>query len=400
MEKPRNKSSIGRPVLKSAAPAAPSPAPEPTPAAESIAPVFEEETASLDMPQAESPARRSSESPRLRVGITPGDGASLHYGALARLFSDSSVFESMLPFVYGRADLLVAAAEKIGWNDMNVSCPQQLQDVKGKRIQVLTPPAAPEEEGADDAFATLQMGIRHLAQGHLRVLVSLPLTDEDVRQKHADFKNQTIAVAEIFSGSPFRMLLTHNLRLSFLTNAGKQDAASYLNAQRVEQRIRAMFEALRNDFSITTPRIAVLSADVQGKKALDNPIDTGVLKPLITRLMEEEMPVFGPYAAQDFFNKPDRNAFDAVLCMYKEQAETVFNIFHKEECCYYTAGLPVVHVEPIFPNNDTETAFHAVFNAVCTAVDIDAARQQNMLLSEDSLGYGTPSYHNDSHEEN
>lgn len=387
MEKPKNRS-IGRPVLKGE-----TPAPK---AAERPETVSENDSVSLEMPQPEIQARRSVESPRLRVGITPGDGGPLHYGALARLFSDGGVFESVLPFVYGSSSLLAQAAEKAGLGDMNVAAINQIQDIKGKRAQVLEP-RAEGEDGDVDAYAALQAGIRHLAQGQLRVLVSLPLTDEEVRERHADFKNQAVAVAEIFSGSPFRLLLARSMRLSFLTTTAKQDTAGYLSPQRVEQRIKAIYDVLRSDFSITTPRIAVLSAAMQGRPAQT---DTEVLKPVVDRLLEGGMPVFGPYAAQDFFTKPDHEAFDAVLCMYKEQAEMAFDILPKEDCCYYTAGLPIVHVEPVFGNGDTESAFRAVFRALCTGVDLDAARQQNMKLTENPLGYHAASYRRDSREEN
>lgn len=384
MEKPRNRS-IGRPVLKGGAQ-------EPAPKENVAVPKAE-------MPEAENPLheiqpKRLSESSRLRVGITPGDGSPLHYGALARLFSDNAIFDSVLPFVYGSVKGLLQAAEKMGREDMKVVAQRQIQDIKGRSVQVLEPQGFSEENG-EDALLPLQSGIRHLAEGQLNALVSLPLDEAKTRERHPDFKNQAVAVAEVFSANPFRMLLARSMRLSFLTTANRPDMAAYLNAQRIEQRLRALYSVLQSDFSITTPRIAVLSADTKGVS-----IDAEVIKPLVTSLFESGMPVFGPYPAKEFFVKPDRYAFDAVLCMYKEQMETVFDSCPKEDGCYYTAGLPIVHLEPIFGGTGTENAFRSLFRAVCMAVDIDAARQQNGKLAENPLGYHAASYRRDGREEN
>lgn len=374
----------------------PEPAPEQEHAPKEVTP--QPETSS---PLQQNPSRRQTEnqreSPRLHVGITPGDATPLHYAALARLFSDSSIFESLLPFVYGSPVLFTQAIEKFEGNDLNLQVQAHIQDIKGKRVQLINPQAG-SEETEDNAYMALQMGIQHLGQGHLRALVSLPLNEENVRRLHADFKNQAVAVAEVFSGNPFRMLLARTMRLSFLTTASRPDMASYLTSQRIEQRLRALYEVLQSDFSITTPRIAVLSADTQNHSQYTE-IDKKVTTPLINNLFENGMPVFGPYPAKDFFNKPGAQAFDAVLCMYKEQMEQVFERYPKEDCCYYTASLPIVHVEPVFGGN-VESAFRSVFRALCMAADIDAARQQNRKLTEDPLGYHAVSYKRDAHEDN
>ena len=170
-------------------------------------------------------------------------GIFLHYGALARLFSDNTIFDSVLPFVYGSAKGLLQAAEKTGREDLKVLTQRQIQDIKGRNVQVLEPQELSEEDG-EDVLAPLQSGIRHLAEGHLNALVSLPLDEAKARQKHADFKNQAVAVAEVFSANPFRMLLARSMRLSFLTTANRPDMAAYLNAQRIEQRLRGLYAAI------------------------------------------------------------------------------------------------------------------------------------------------------------
>lgn len=329
---------------------------------------------------------RSEREERLRIGITPGDGTPLCYEAISRLFSDSGIFDGSLPFLYGSASLLAAAGEKIGLNEKSFFVQKQIQDVKGRRIQVLVPESAgPEAE--TDTFLMLQQAVSHMVEGHVRALVSLPVSEEKIRERHPQFKNQAMTVASSFAGNPFRLLLTRAMRLSFLTSVKREDAENYLSAQRVEQRILDLYAALKSDFALTTPRIAVLgmNKDLRSEKSV--PADEQTLKPLVDRLFEQGIPVFGPYPAQRFFNETDRYSFDAVLCMYREQAEMVFDTCPKEECCYYTASSPVIHLEPIWDNFDTERAFRSLFRAICRAIDMDVARQQYRKLTENPVGY-------------
>lgn len=323
---------------------------------------------------------------RLRIGITPGDGTPLCYEAIARLFGDSGIFDGALPFLYGSASLLAAAGEKIGLNEKSFFIQKQIQDIKGRRIQVFVPENAVPETG-NDTFLVLQQAVSHMVEGHVRALVSLPVTEEKIRERHPQFKNQAMTVASSFAGNPFRLLLTRSMRLSFLTSVKREDAENYLSTQRVEQRIMDLYAVLKSDFALTAPRIAVLGMNKDLRS--DKPVqaDEQTLKPLLSRLFEQGIPVFGPYPVQRFFNATDRYSFDAVLCMYREQAEVVFDTCPKEECCYYTASSPVIHLEPIWDNFDTERAFRSLFRTICRAVDMDAARQQYRKLTENPVGY-------------
>ena len=86
-------------------------------------------------------------------------------------------------------------------------------------------------------------------------------------------------------------------------------------------------------------------------------------------------------------SKVARLHFDAVLCMYKEQMEMFVENCRREDMCYFTASLPVIHIETMPVGDDLDEAFRSLFRAVCLAMDMDAARQQNRLLNENPLRY-------------
>ena len=331
-------------------------------------------------------SQRPEREERLRIGITPGEGLDFDYEVLARLFADTSAFETALPFVYGSARKLVDAARRVGLNEASPIVQRSILDVKGKRLQMVEPERS-GDTSQRDIYAILQEVVSDLKGGHLRALVSLPLVESNVRQAHPEFKNQAVAVASAFPGNPFRMLLCGNLRLSFLTTVRREDSETYLSNQRIEQRIRDLYQTLQMDFSISTPRIAVLGMNKDLQSDRITLPGTQRIMPVVNNLFENGIPVFGPFPARAFFASQDIKAFDAVLCMYKEQMEMCIENRPREDMCYFTASLPVTHLEPMLIGNDLDVSFRALFRAVCLAMDMDAARQQNRLLAENPLGY-------------
>lgn len=331
--------------------------------------------------------QKTEKEERLRIGITPGEGLDFDYEILARLFADTSAFETALPFVYGSAKKLMEAARRIGISEANPLVQHNIVDVKGRRVQVVEP-ERPEDASERDIYSIFQEVVADLKGGHLRALVSMPINEGNVRQKYPDFKNQAVSVASAFPGNPFRMLLCENLRLSFLTTVRREDSESYLSNQRIEQRIRDLYRTLQMDFSITTPRIAVLGMNKDLQSDRITLPGTQRIMPVVNSLFESGMPVFGPFPARAFLASQDIRAFDAILCMYKEQMEMCIENRRREDMCYFTASLPVIHIETMpVAGDDLDTAFRSMFRAVCLAMDMDAARQQNRLLTENPLGY-------------
>ena len=116
-------------------------------------------------------SQRPEREERLRIGITPGEGLDFDYEVLARLFADTSAFETALPFVYGSARKLVDAARRVGLNEANPIVQRSILDVKGKRLQMVEPERS-GDASQRDIYAILQEVVSDLKGGHLRALVS------------------------------------------------------------------------------------------------------------------------------------------------------------------------------------------------------------------------------------
>jgi hypothetical protein len=78
--------------------------------------------------------------------------------------------------------------------------------------------------------------------------------------------------------------------------------------------------------------------------------------------------------------------------MYREQQEKLFKDIDTSSLCYFTAGLPIVHIEPCTPLNmeqlsDPLQAEQDLRNAIYFGADILTHRNENIPLFANPLGF-------------
>ncbi|MEO1640038.1 MAG: 4-hydroxythreonine-4-phosphate dehydrogenase PdxA [Pseudomonadota bacterium] len=112
--------------------------------------------------------------------------------------------------------------------------------------------------------------------------------------------------------------------------------------------------ALRRDFGIAEPRIAVAGlnphAGEDGKMG-DEEIETII--PVLNALRAEGMQLIGPLSADTMFHAPARAGYDAAVCMYHDQALIPIKTIDFSGGVNVTLGLPFVRTSP-----DHGTAFN------------------------------------------
>lgn len=77
-----------------------------------------------------------------------------------------------------------------------------------------------------------------------------------------------------------------------------------------------------------------------------------IIEPAIALLAAEGWRVTGPHPADTLFSPQSRSRFDAILCMYHDQALIPIKAIHFEDAVNVTLGLPIVRTAP-----DHGTAF-------------------------------------------
>ncbi len=109
--------------------------------------------------------------------------------------------------------------------------------------------------------------------------------------------------------------------------------------------ITTTHDALRRDFGLATPRIAVLGLNPHaGEDGHLGHEELEVIIPLLQQLRGEGMELVGPLPADTAFLPAKLRGFDAVLAMYHDQGLPVLKYSGFEQATNITLGLPYPRV--------------------------------------------------------
>ncbi len=125
------------------------------------------------------------------------------------------------------------------------------------------------------------------------------------------------------------------------------DAVRELRADLIIRKSLITAEALRDDFGIETPRIAISAlnphAGEQGAMGVE---DAMIIAPAVTALREMGLDARGPLPADTMFHAEAREKYDAAICMLHDQALIPAKTLAFHEAVNVTLGLPIIRTSP------------------------------------------------------
>lgn len=124
-------------------------------------------------------------------------------------------------------------------------------------------------------------------------------------------------------------------------------AAGALAPEMIVRKGVILAEALQQDFSINSPRIAVSGLNPHaGENGAMGDEESRVIAPAIRMLRDKGVDAFGPLPADTMFHEESRARYDAALCMLHDQALIPVKTLAFHEAVNVTLGLPIVRTSP------------------------------------------------------
>jgi len=153
---------------------------------------------------------------------------------------------------------------------------------------------------------------------------------------------------------PVMMLAADELRVVPLTvHCPLADVPNAITRGLIFDTVRITYDALKRDFGIAAPRIAVTGLNPHaGEEGTMGRQEIEVIAPAIADLRAEGLWVTGPHPADTLFHRAARRTYDAAIAMYHDQALIPFKTIAFETGVNVTLGLPFVRTSP-----DHGTAF-------------------------------------------
>lgn len=154
--------------------------------------------------------------------------------------------------------------------------------------------------------------------------------------------------------------------------------ASDLTASRLTDTLLITHAALRRDFGITSPRIAVAGlnphAGEDGKMGTE---EIELITPVLDALRNEGMDLIGPMSADTMFHAAARAQYDVAVCMYHDQALIPVKTLGFDTGVNVTLGLPFIRTSP-----DHGTAFDIAGKGLANASSMIEAIKLAAIMAD------------------
>ena len=295
---------------------------------------------------------------KILVGITHGDINGVGYEIILKLFSEPMMLELCTPIIYGSPKVATYHRKAMELTTNFVTIQKADEAVEGRLnlVDCLTDEVKidfgqPSAESGKAALAALERAMADYREGLFDVLVTAPINKATIQGDGFHFPGHTEYIQErAGEGREALMILMNDVLRVALVNhtfADPRRGAGDNQGSRM-QKIRIFHEALRKDFNVSNPRIAVLALNPHaGDDGLLGTEEKDIIRPALQDMEKEGVFCFGPYAADGFFaENRTYEHFDGVLAMYHDQGLAPFKALSMTDGVNYTAGLPIVRTSP------------------------------------------------------
>lgn len=220
---------------------------------------------------------------------------------------------------------------------------------------------APKASNGAAVIGAIEAGVAAVADGSAAALVTNPIAKSVLYEAGFRHPGHTEFLAELAvrswpaaAATPVMMLASDVLRVVPLTiHVPLAAVPGMMSTNLIAETARIMAAALRTDFGVARPRIAVAGLNPHaGEGGSIGTEDRDVIAPAIAKLQSEGLDIRGPLSADTLFHTEARATYDAVLAMYHDQALIPIKTLSFDTGVNVTLGLPFVRTSP-----DHGTAF-------------------------------------------
>jgi 4-hydroxythreonine-4-phosphate dehydrogenase len=218
------------------------------------------------------------------------------------------------------------------------------------RIGKAVTPGSPDAASAEAVIASITQAVELAQCGRASGVVTNPIQKASLTGAGFRFPGHT-EYLEHLAGGGFRarmMLVGEGLRVIPITiHEPLRTAIARLTTDMIVQAGRDAAAALRQDFGIARPRIAVAGLNphageggTMGREEID------IIAPAVLALQRDGLQAFGPLSPDTMFTPAARTGYDVALCMYHDQGLIPLKTLDMMGGVNITLGLPFVRTSP------------------------------------------------------
>lgn len=238
----------------------------------------------------------------------------------------------------------------------------------------------PDAANAGAVVASIEQATRLALAGEAGGVVTNPINKAALYQAGFAYPGHTEFLAYLTgaTGQQIMMLASPMLRVVPVTvHASLRDSIAMLTTEMIVAASRTTAAALRRDFGIEAPRLAVAGLNPHaGEQGALGSEEALLIEPAIDALRADGIDVSGPWPPDTMFTAAARARYDVAICMYHDQALIPLKTLDMDHGVNVTLGLPIVRTSP-----DHGTAFDIAGQGVAEATSLLAALELAGMLA-------------------
>ncbi len=338
------------------------------------------------------------------IAFSCGDVNGIGLEVFIKTFSNDLLFKHVIPVLYCHESVLKETSDSLSIQLPNYQVLRKSEKPKEGLINVIELEDAnvpelnlgtPSLPSGAYALASLKWAVDGIVNGVVQNLVTLPIDKKTIQSEEFEFPGHTEYLADAFQADSHMMLLiSESMRVGVVTgHIPIQNVAKSINAELLTSKIEMFLHALRQDFGVVKPKLAVLGLNPHsGDDGLLGSEEKDVIAPVINSFREKGDIVVGPYSADGFFGNRMYEDFDGVLAMYHDQGLIPFKQLSFSKGTNFTAGLPIIRTSP-----DHGTAYDiagkgeadpgSLIEAIFTLQRLYRTRLEHFDLKKDPLDF-------------
>lgn len=333
------------------------------------------------------------------VGISIGDLNGIGSEVVLKTFEDTRMLELCTPVIFANVKILSFIKRNLeltvalhGIDKLDQVVPGKVNVLNVWREGVDLNLGVNDDKVGEYAIKSFVAATKALKEDLVDVLVTAPINKYNIQSEDFKFPGHTDYLDQELEGDALMFMVQDNLRVGLLTDhVPINEVASRLTEDLIVKKINTVKQSLIRDFSINNPKIAVLGLNPHcGDGGVIGKEDEELIRPVLKKMFDQGVMVFGPFAADGFFGSSHYEDFDAIIATYHDQGLVPFKTLSFGKGVNFTAGLNKVRTSP-----DHGTAYDiagkgiADFNsfkeAVYLAIDVYRSRIQYEEMTENPL---------------
>ncbi len=229
----------------------------------------------------------------------------------------------------------------------------------------------PNSANGHAVMHSIEIATRLTQSGETAAVVTNPISKATLYGAGFKYPGHTEFLAALTDTHlPVMMLASPLLRVVPITiHVALSEAIRTLTSEIIIDTCRITHAALRRDFGIANPRIALAGLNPHaGEQGAMGDEEARIILPAMQVLADQGITVLGPYPADTMFTPRARRGYDVAMGMYHDQVLIPIKTLDMDGGVNVTLGLPIIRTSP-----DHGTAFDIAGKGIADPSSLIAA---------------------------